>query len=191
VTNAVAFFFGEGLFFLGLSLGILGSTTESSSRQSAWILLTIAVLSFLVAGLLIAYGRRSLAPSSANITPLRPLPLARAFDSLLQTPQASTLLAGENFSSELVLVISSTQLEIPAGKTLILQHFAGLGASVEVELQSSALRTGDLLRVNPSGHNRALLLRSIDVSEDSESAAPYTERSPQILAHFIDSKKPS
>jgi hypothetical protein len=190
VSSGVAFFVGEGLFFLGLSLGILGSTTQDTSRQSAWILFTIGVLSLLVAGLILSYKRRKAPLTQTGRTVLRPLSLSRAFDSLLQSPQSSTLLKGERFSSELLMAVSPIELELSPYQTLIFQHFAGLGASIEVDLQRADLNPGDVLRIAASPDARRIIVTATETNEDFESSRA-SDRAPQILAHFIEEQDPS
>ncbi|MEO5667717.1 MAG: hypothetical protein ABIR96_06650 [Bdellovibrionota bacterium] len=191
MTSGVAFFIGEGLFFLGLSLGIVGSTMEERSRQAAWIIMTIGGLSLLIAGLIVTYRRRKIPSIKAGRSQLRPLALSRAFDSLLQNPNASTLLKGEGFSTEIYMALSPITVLLPAGNTLILQHFAGLGASVQVDLQTSELKPGDILRLSSIDEPRSIELRAAGGFDDFEDAVPQSERAPQILAHFIEVKAPS
>jgi hypothetical protein len=190
VSSGVAFFVGEGLFFLGLSLGILGSTTQDTSRQAAWILLTIGVLSLLLAGLILSYKRRKAPLVQTGRTNLRPLSLGRSFDSLLQSSQSSTLLEGEGFRSELLMAVSPIELELAPHQTLIVQHFAGLGVSFEVDLQSAELGPGDVLRISSSPDARRISIAALEVSDDFETSRS-SERAPQILAHFIKDQDPS
>jgi hypothetical protein len=185
MTSGVAFFVGEGLFFVGLSLGIIGSTSEPRARQAGWILLCLGGLSLLVAGLIATYQKRkSLSRDLSKLPPLRPLSLGRSFDSLLQTSQTSTLLRGPQFRTELLLAISPLDLQVPPHSTLILQHFAGLGASVEVEHQNAELRNGEILRVSSLEDARSVQISALDTADDFEES-PSQQRAPQILAHFI------
>ncbi len=190
MSSGVVFFVGEGLFFLGLSLGILGSTTQDTSRQAAWILLTIGVLSLLFAGLILSYQRRKAPLIQTGRTLLRPLSLGRAFDSLLQSSQPSTLLKGKRFRSELLMAVSPLELELASHQTLIVQHFAGLGASIEVDHQSAELNPGDVLRISSSPDARRVSMTALEVSEDFETPRS-SDRAPQILAHFIEDEDPT
>ena len=187
VTNGTIFFGGEGLFFLGLSLGILGSTVQENSRRTAWILFTIGALSLLIAALIETYRRRKLPIATTTRSgALRPLSLTRAFDSVLQSPKSGLLFSGESFHSEVLMAVHPLRVNVPADRTLILQHFAGLGARVEVDLQSSELQSGDVVRFPASSELRILSV----VALDADMQLSDSERAPQILAHFINEKEP-
>jgi cbb3-type cytochrome oxidase subunit 3 len=190
--NGASFFIAEGLFFLGLSLGILGSTDHERARQAAWVLLLIGGLSLLIGVLMIAFRERKRAEVQRGRSVLRPLSLPHTFDSLLQTPQTLPLLKGRRFVSEVHMALSNLEIVVPEHQSAIFQHFSGRRLRIEVDSQSSVLQSGDLVRLTSVDAPRTVSLNPVDTEEDEPASSSGADaRAPQVLIHFIDEGRPN
>jgi hypothetical protein len=179
------FFLTEGLFFLGLSLGIFGSTNDEKSKRAAWVLFTVGLVSVFIAfvlwGLQMQKDRRLIVQKGRTL--LKPIRLKTSFDSLLQTPSQLLIFKGRNFISEARVILQPTQWPIPAYKQLLIHHCGGMPLELEIDSARCRLEAGEIIRLSSKNEPRQLNLRALD-SEDEE-LAPDT-RAPQLLFHGIE-----
>jgi hypothetical protein len=184
------FFLAEGLFFTGLSLGILGSTPVPKSRQAAWVLLAVGVLSLLL-GLILwtlqAQREKSLR-GQAHKTILRPLDLKKIFDSLLHGAPEIPLLKGRNFLTEARMILKKTEFHLEANKQLVIHHCVGRSLEITVGDKSCRLDANGVLRLAAQGSPRKIEISALEDWEDEERVSDA--RAPQILLHIIEESYP-
>jgi len=182
------FFLAEGLFFTGLSLGILGSTTVVKSRQAAYVLVAVGLLSLLLGFILWALQaqkERKLRGQTLR-TVLRPLELKKVFDSLLQSSNHIPLLKGRNFLSDARLLLHDYNYELAADKQLVIHHCAGRPLEIKVGDKSCRLDENSVLRLPALPSLRNIEICPIDVGLGDDDEFTTDTRAPQILMHTID-----
>lgn len=186
------FFLSIGLFFTGLSVGILGSTTEAQARYSAFILLIVGVSS-LVLGLIlwalqIQKQKNQLSPQT--LANLRTIELKRAFDSLLQSSSVISLFRGENFTTEARILLNELEIICSPHKQYVIHHCFGIPFELRAGTKIFRLESQSMLRLPAQSMEYKLNFVPIEPKDD-ELESVMDSRASQFLFYTIEESLPS
>jgi hypothetical protein len=174
-----AIFLGfEGLFLMGLSIGIWGSHRVQPDSTTALVFFCGSIISLII-GALVWWNSRLRSTADGREALSRPVSLDEAFRVFLRFKSQTPLLKNSQLETHLIVVQTHAQ-KIPceAGVTCIVEHWSGPPLDVISPQGQQRLGARELLRYT-SATRCELQLRS-DPDFLSEN-----ERDSRLLVHFI------
>lgn len=175
------FLLSLGLFFTGLSLGILGQSWSSQPPLAAWIFLGLGAVSLSLSGLLWALAvqkESSRRPRVARVS--SPIDLNENFQKLVRSQGSVQLLQGFAFSTETRILLSSREdFAVEADEEWIIEHFDGCEIEIQIEGNIQHLTSGEILRI-PTWHKPRIL--TVAETEETEG---LSDRAPRLIFHKV------
>lgn len=171
----------QGLFFLGLGIGILGETWDQKTKIVSWVLLGVGLGSLALSALLWAlYTQRHIRKRVKSVRLPKPISVKNNFKRLIKGEGNVELMRGLCFSTESRVLLSSSEKHIIDSHTeWIVEHIEGASVNMESGTSTVPLNPGEIMRIPPFHQERELRIQEI---EDTEG---LQERAPRLIFHKI------
>jgi hypothetical protein len=167
----------EGLFLVGLSVGIWGSQNFEPSSTAALVFCCGGLLSLIIAGLVWSGFRK---PGRTNTTMGSPISLDDSFRAFLRFRGQTPLIRAPQMVTYFLVVSSEGQrLSFGPDKTCIFEHWSGPDISVVTNSTSRRLAAREILRLDCQKTTEIVLRRA-----DNEAVKGEEVRS-RFLVHLI------
>ncbi len=175
-----ALFLGfEGLFLLGLSIGIWGSKNFRPDSIAALVFFSASMISLLI-GIAVWWAGSRLRGLEASDHISNPISLDDSFRAFLRFNQQPPLIKNEMFESRyLVLNAASHKIQLEKGVGCVVEHWSGPAIEVRGHRGYQRLAAREILRIL-SPKTMEIVLKPLNdeklAEKDSES---------RLLIHFI------
>jgi len=175
------FFLAQGLFFFGLSIGILGETWHKKTNIVSWVLLGVGLGSLALSGLLWALQtQRKLRKRVRHSTLPQPMSVSQNFKNIIRGEGSTELMRGYNFSTSCRVLISSREkYTVELDSEWIIHHYEGAQIKLSLGENSAIMGQGEILRIPVFHEDRTLIV------EENEDIEGLQERAPQLIFHKV------
>ncbi len=179
------FFMAQGLFFLGLGMGILGETWNKRTHLVSWVLLGVGVGSLALCLLLWALQTQRTFRKRIRLSKLPPpVSVNQNFNNLLKGNGAADLMRGYYFSTECRILLSSKEKYIiDANSEWIVHHLEGTEVHLTITPASGTstvdLKPGEMVRIPLFHQERDLVI------EEAEDTQGQQDRAPRLILHKV------
>ncbi len=168
----------EGLFLIGLAVGIWGSKNFAPTPIAAMVFFIGGGLSLLIAGLVWFGSRRG--GTSARVSLNAPISLDDSFRANLRFQGQAPLIKLPHMESYFIVVNEGVQrIKVSAHVSCILEHWSGPEVSVLTASGNRQLSEREILRIDGTEAHEIILRRA---NEDLKNDPEFRSR---FLVHLI------